>query len=165
MRQRLLRRLRRLRGPRRDSGETLIELMMAIVIMGTAVVAIVGATATAIHLSDIHRRQARAGAQVRAAGEALDNQVVTSAKYVTCAKASDYAALVSGNGATVTGVARWNPSATPPAFVSTSPTCTATDDIGVQRVSLQVQIGSVTEKLDIVIRRPCRPADSDPSCN
>ena len=41
--------------PRRDDrGETLIELLVAVMIMATAVVAIVGATATAIHLSDIH---------------------------------------------------------------------------------------------------------------
>ena len=48
-----------------DKGETLLELMMAVAIMGIAVVAIVGGIATSILMSDIHRKQTTAGAYVR----------------------------------------------------------------------------------------------------
>jgi Tfp pilus assembly protein PilV len=154
--------------PRRDDrGETLIELLVAVMIMATAVVAIVGATATAIHLSDIHRKQARAGAYLRTAAETIETAVAGSPTgYVSCAVPANYAALlpsISPYQASVTAVARWTAAGT---FVSTSPTCSPTaDDIGVQRVSLRVQLGTeVTEKLDIVIRRPCRPGDPDASC-
>jgi type II secretory pathway pseudopilin PulG len=155
--------------PRRDDrGETLIELLVAIMIMSTAVVAVVGATATAIHLSDVHRKQARAGAYLRTAAETIETAVARSPTtgYVSCAVPANYAALLPSippYQASVTAVARWTAAGT---FVSTSPTCSPdTDDIGVQRVSLRVQLGTeVTEKLDIVIRRPCRPGETDASC-
>jgi type II secretory pathway pseudopilin PulG len=58
-----------------DAGETLIELIMAVAIMGIAVVAIVGGIATTILMSDIHRKQTTAGAYVRDYAEALETYV------------------------------------------------------------------------------------------
>jgi Tfp pilus assembly protein PilV len=58
-----------------DEGETLIELIIAVAIMGIAVVAIVGGIATAILMSDVHRKQATAGAYVRNYAEAVETYV------------------------------------------------------------------------------------------
>lgn len=69
----------RLRPDSNDTGETLIELLMAIAIMGIAVVAIVGGIATSILMSDIHRKQASAGAFVRNYAEAVTGNYDTSA--------------------------------------------------------------------------------------
>ena len=54
-----------------DTGETLVELIIAVAIMGIAVVAIVGGMATFILMSDVHRKQASAGANVRNYAEAV----------------------------------------------------------------------------------------------
>ena len=54
-----------------DEGETLIELIIAVAIMGIAVVAIVGGITTSILMSDVHRKQATAGACVRNYAEAV----------------------------------------------------------------------------------------------
>jgi type II secretory pathway pseudopilin PulG len=151
---------------REDRGETLIELIVAIAILGTAVVAVVGAIGTAIHLTDVHRRQAQSGVQVRTFGEAIENKVSASPTgYKACAAKSDYLGMYtapSGYTPAVNDISRLTASNT---WVSiTTGACSPTDDIGVQRVSLQVSNGQATEKLDVVIRRPCRPSDSDTSC-
>ena len=158
----------RLEGRRRlrhDSGETLIELIVTIAIMSTAVVAIVGATATSIHLSDIHRKQAKAGSYVRAYAEALETAVAQSPTgYQYCATPSDYTgnsiypSPESGYVPSATAVRVWTGSTwAPPGSCGT--------DIGVQRVTLQVALaGQVTESLDVIIRRPCRPGDAESQC-
>lgn len=58
-----------------DEGETLVELLMAVAIMGIAVIAIVGGIATTILMSDVHRKQATAGAYVRNYAEAVVDYV------------------------------------------------------------------------------------------
>ena len=41
-----------------ERGESLLELLVAVVIMGVTVAAVVGALAVAARTSDIHRKQA-----------------------------------------------------------------------------------------------------------
>jgi len=143
----------------KDAGETLIELLMAVVIMGIAIVAVVGGISTSIMMSDIHHKQATAGAYVRDFAEAVENGVATSSKYTTGATAATvygglYAPPISGYTASVTAVACWSGSA----FGAVEP-CT---DSGVQRVSLKVASsdGRASETLDLIIRMPCRPSDA-----
>ena len=62
--------------PRRgDGGETLIELLIAVAIMGVSLVAVLGLIATGILMSDIHRKQATAGAYVRDYAETVETYV------------------------------------------------------------------------------------------
>jgi type II secretory pathway pseudopilin PulG len=156
------------RGRRgKDGGETLIELLATIAIMGTAVLVIIGATGTAIHLSDIHRKQATAGAYMRAFAEAIEARVADSPTgYVSCTTPNIastyngyYAAPIAPYGHSVTGVKVWTGTAFGP--------LTGCTDLGVQQVSLKVTLtGQADETLTIVIRRPCRPIDtSDTSCS
>jgi Tfp pilus assembly protein PilV len=141
-----------------DRGETLLELLITVVIMGVAVVALVGGIATAIRMSDIHRKQAEAGAYVRAYAEAIENAVARPrSAYVECAGPSAYAVYATGNAAYTAQppvVTYWNGS-------TFSASCAS--DTGVQKVSLSVTAGNtVAETIDVIIRKPCRSATDFP---
>lgn len=151
------------RRPRDDRGETLIELAISVMVMSIAVVALVGGLVTAVMMSDIHRKQAKAGAYVRAFSEAIETAIQGSpSAYVDCATPATYAGTYPNPDAAFTtqivAVAYWSGS-------SFSGTC-ATDS-GVQRLTLRVAStdGRAAENLDVVIRKPCRstvdfPADA-----
>jgi prepilin-type N-terminal cleavage/methylation domain-containing protein len=142
-----------------SAGETLIELLVAMSILGVAVVALVSGIGTSVLVSDVHRKEATAGAVVRTYGEAIQAAVdaPTSGYNVTCAGASAYMspagfAAPTGYTAKVTSVVYW----TGTAFSST---CSA--DIGVQKLSLLVTSSDnrAKEALELIIRQPCRATD------
>jgi len=164
---------------RRDAGETLVELLLAVVVMGIAAVALVGGIATSITMSDIHHKQATAGAAVRDFAEALQNAIATNATYTPCAPASAYAPAAIGYTAPAgytaqvvapNGVAYWedattSPTMSPGGFAASCPMTVngvTNNDSGLQRVSLQVASNDLraTETLTIVVRKPCRPGDT-----
>jgi type II secretory pathway pseudopilin PulG len=145
------------RPPQRDRGETLIELLMTVLILGTAVVAVVGALAVAIRVSDVHRKQATAGAAVRAFAEALEQAVAQAPSgYQPCGSEQQYEGLYTpppGYLHDVDPVIRvWDGAG----FTAAATPC---NDQGVQLVSLRVSTdgGQISESLDVVLRLPCRP--------
>jgi hypothetical protein len=159
------------RGPGRghDRGETLVELLVAIAVMSTAVVTIIGATATAIRLSGIHREQAKAGAYLREFAEAIEASVANSPTGYRPCNSSGLTATYTGYYTNppsapyqpdITAIRAWDGTGF---TIAPGASCS---DPGVQRVSLRVRntTDNVSETLDIVIRRPCRPTDTDTSC-
>jgi Tfp pilus assembly protein PilV len=152
-------------GSAHDRGESLIELLVAVLIMGTAVVAVVGGLGTAIMITDIHRKQATASAYLRALATTVDSAVVGAPGYKTCPSLTWYVANpyspAPGYSAQITEVSYWNGTS----FVVVVPSCNPANDLGVQRVSLSVSTtdSRVNERIDIVIRKPCRPTDT-PLC-
>jgi type II secretory pathway pseudopilin PulG len=141
-----------------DSGETLVELLVSIVVMSTAVMALVAAVATSIRLSDLHRKQSVAGAAARSYAEALDTSIAAATTaYVPCATTySPTFAAPTGYTLLTPTVTYWNGSA----FVSSG--CTAANDSGVQKVTVGVKSNDnmVTERLDIIVREPCRVGEA-----
>lgn len=137
-----------------DRGETLIELLVALTILGIALVAVVGALAASITMSDIHRKQSTAGAEVRNYAEQVANYV-SGTGYASCAAPSAYAAATvgyaapAGYSATPTAIRYWNGSAW-------SASCPASDT-GLQELTLSV--GSTdtraAEQVVLVLRKPC----------
>lgn len=157
--------MRRVRSSER--GETLLELLVAISIMSVAVVTIVGAIAVSIRLSDVHRRQTIARGYLTAFAEAVQASVAaTPTGYKTCAASNvaNYESLYTVSTPYVRNVVSvdyWN---------LTTQLWTAlagcASDSGVQRLTLRVRADTgtvVDEKIQIVIRRPCRPGDT-PAC-
>jgi prepilin-type N-terminal cleavage/methylation domain-containing protein len=144
-----------------DRGETLIEVLIAVAIMSVAVVAVVGGLVTCVLVTDIHRKQAVAGGAVRDYAEAIENAVAAGG-YVPCASAASYASptgFAAPSGYTrsvVAGSLRY--------FNGGAWQAGCTTDTGLQRLTVQVASddGRASERLLVVLRRPCRV--SDPPC-
>ena len=146
-------------GRSQDRGESLIELLVAVMIMGTAVVAVVGGLGTAIMMSDIHRKQAAIAAHLKIFAANIDDAVAaTPTRYVDCGDRFAYPDYAPGApyDADITQVLYWNGSA----FVAS---CGGADS-GVQRLTLRVWSvaghGHADETVDLVIRKPCRPTEA-----
>ena len=134
--------LRQRLEPARDRGESLIELLVAVLILGTAVVAVVGGIGTGLIMSTVQRQQAEAA-------EHLSNYValIESSPYAECPNVS-YPTYSPGVGS---------------GYSADAPTvsCPAGGDTGIQQVTLTVRStdGRVVESRKIIIRKPCRPTD------
>jgi type II secretory pathway pseudopilin PulG len=142
---------------RRTRGETLIELLVSMTILGITVVALVGGIGTSIVVSDLHRKQAVAGVVVRSYAEAIESSVdAATSSYASCASTATYATPAnftapSGYTASVTGVAYWTGTG--------YGVCSA--GVGVQKLTLSIRSNDsrATETLDLIIRKPCREVD------
>jgi len=145
---------------REDRGETLIELLMALAIIGIAMVSIVGAMTTGIIVSDRHRKQAVAGANVIGYAEAVKQAAKSSGYEMSCTPTyGSTFSVPTGFAKSIVAVSFWNGTAFPAA------TCTAAAaaaDIGVQQLTLQVASsdGRAAERLVVIVRKPCRPSDA-----
>ena len=139
---------------RSDAGETLVELLVAIAILGVGGVAVLAGLQLSVKTSDVHRREATGGAYVRSFAEAIQTHV-DSFGYKSCASAAagyesvTVPALPPGYTREVTAVQSWNG--------ATWGGCT---DTGIQRLDLVVTSSGdasrrATERLTVVLRRPC----------
>jgi len=148
----VIERLRRLRKRcRRERGETLVEVLITITIVGIAFTGILAGLATAINLSGRHRGQANADVVLVSAAESVKNQA-----YVPCPSVSTSSytptqgvTLPSGWSASdvqVTSVRKWGGAA----YLSTCPGT----DLGLQLVTITATTpdGKSTESVEIVKR-------------
>ena len=139
-----------------DRGETLVELLVAIVILGVAGVAILAGMAMSVRGSDLHRKEATGGAYVRSFAEVIQTYVDANG-YKSCGSAaSTYGSLSvpdlpPGYTTAVTAVKSWNG--------STWVDCTGTSTV-LQRLDLKVKsagsgVQQAEETLTVIIRQPC----------
>ena len=147
----------RLTPGRDDRGETLVELVIAIAILGIAGVAILTSMMISIRISVLHGNDASGGAYVRSFAEAIQTDVDSNG-HKTCANAtSGYGGvavtdLPTGYTKSVTAVKSWDGSAWG--------ACTAD---GIQRLDLKVTTTGdnehkAEETLTVVLRQPCNGA-------
>jgi hypothetical protein len=140
-------------GGRSDSGETLIELIVAMAIMSTAVVAVLGCLVTGIMVSDIHRKQSTADVTLHNYAETITRTVDAGGYPTGCAALTVSFTAPNGYSATITKVGYWTGSAW-------SNGCST--DSGLRQVTLQVASSDsrAVEQLVVVVRKPCGLADS-----
>jgi type II secretory pathway pseudopilin PulG len=135
-----------------DRGETLLETLIATVLLGLAVVAVIGSLLAAVQLSDVHRKQANAGAVARDYAETV-TRYVAAGGYVPCAAGTAYlpakVGFPSPTGYTATTTVRY--------WTGSAWTSTCSTDIGLQLATVQARSvdGRAAEELAVVLRKPC----------
>lgn len=142
-----------------DRGETLIEVLVAVVILGIAGVAVMAGLLLSVKASDIHRKETTGSAYVRNYAEAVQNYVATSGatNYKSCAGANWYTPAKVGfivpPGYSANQTAALSVS-------STGGTSACSSDTGVQSMTLSVSSNDnrASETLYVVLRQPCDPS-------
>lgn len=138
-----------------ERGETLVEILLTIAVVGIAVVGILGGIGTGISLSNRRVQQVRASAVLVSAADSVKVQAhnsyvpcptVTTSSYQPTQGVSLPTGWTSAN-VVITAVKGWNGSA----FVS----CPATDS-KLELVSIRATSpdGLVAESTDVVVRDP-----------
>jgi type II secretory pathway pseudopilin PulG len=133
---------------RRDQrGETLVEILVTIAVVGITLTGILGGIALAVSSSGQQQGRAIAETVLRDEAEAL---VSPSVAYVPCASTSSYHPSYTpptGWTASITTVRYWN-AKTPAGWLATCPS----PDAGLQRLTLTATNGQVTETVDVLKR-------------
>lgn len=140
---------------RPDDGFSLIEVLVAVALLGIAVAAILGGMMTSLLATDVHRKQATGETVLRSYAEATKSHA--QANYAPCATTYTPAYTApAGFSATTPVPVSYRSGAT---WVNASETplsgCTATSDV-VQMLDITVASddGRSVESTQIVVRRP-----------
>lgn len=155
-----------MRCPRKtggEVGETLVEVLVAVTILGLAGVAIMAGMGLAVKSSDIHRKETTGSAYVRSYAEAVENWVRSdSSHYVACAPADTYTPAAVGFGVPSGYTASQAAASAVSAVGGTTAPCSA--DSGIQQVLLTVASADAraSETLTVVLRKPCAGSGADP---
>lgn len=161
--------------PLSDRGESLVEVLVTVIVLGIAGVAILAGLELTVKSSDLGRKQATGGSYARSLAEAIQDYVNSgSGKYKPCAPLNYYtglsgstsplaqAALPPGYSAAETTAQTWSG--------PTSKWVTCSVDNGAQLITLTVtSTGSgtahvSTEQLTVVIRNPCTGTAGSAAC-
>lgn len=144
--------MKRSRGRRfgSDRGETLVEVLAAVVILGIAGVAVMAGLLLSVKASDIHRKETASGAYVKNYAEAIQNYVQGHQSAFSCSP--DYSPATVGFTASSVFVASYSWSALGPTGAATACTANASQLIKLKVVSTD---GRATERLSFVLRKPC----------
>lgn len=129
-----------------DDGLSLVETMVAVAIMGIAVVSILGGLGTATRSTSFNRAQSDSEAALRSAGESVKRQAYRACPDTTAYAVSD-ALPPTGVTVTVAKTERWNGTA----FQDSCPN----EDAGFQRITLRAtsDAGRLVRDFQVVKRR------------
>ena len=142
-----------------DSGFTLVEVLIAVVIMGIAFAALLGGMATSTLTSDIHRKQALAAALLSQAAESVKDDNRNAYSNAACTGVAVYNpytgvslppgwALAAGyQPIKVLSVQYWD-------GATFQPTCTLGEKLQLIRLKVASPDGRAEESVGVVKRAP-----------
>jgi type II secretory pathway pseudopilin PulG len=142
-------------SPTSDAGDTLIEVLFALVIIALSVSALIGALITAIETSGEHRSLSAEDTLLKSYAETAEYQIQTQSTpaplFTECA--SSYPVVFAmpsgypGYSVSISGIQYWNGSG----FDSS---CGSTDKTGVQLITVSSTGPGATQTLSFVVRNP-----------
>ncbi len=138
----------------RERGETLVELLLTIAILGLAIVALVAGLATGIAASGSHRRHANANAIARSVAEILKNPDPNSGTnpdvYQNCAGNASYPLPSFAPYQVALAVKYWSGSGSSFSDGSFSSACQGSD-LGLQQITITVTANGQGERETVTI--------------
>ncbi|MCA1710636.1 MAG: type II secretion system GspH family protein [Actinobacteria bacterium] len=149
-----------------ETGETLVEVLLAVAILGIAVVVLLSGLGTAIASSSLHRDFSNSQLEVRSFAEA-----VKKAAYVPCTAGVAFVPGTTVPPAAYSSPPGYTASSSYPASVDKvqywtgsafAGTCPAGGDLGVQLVTVTTQgsNGRGSQTLAVAKRKPCGVLDA-----
>jgi len=137
---------------RGEQGDTLVEVLITIAILGIAFAGILAGLATAIRMSSIHRGQANADVVLVSSADAVKSQAYVACPSVTTSSYSPTSGVTlpsgwSASNITITSVQKWN-------GTSFQASCPATDQ-GLELVTIKATSpdnGGSSEQVDVIKR-------------
>lgn len=147
----------RARHLRCDRGETLVEVLLTVMIVGLSFAALLGGVSTSIVVSDLHRKQASEQTLIRSYADAVQ----ASPAWKGCAATTaDYAPGAVSYTVPPSYGGTYVPSATSVQFwdlvsLSFKPTCTLGIDRGLHQISLQVRSNDLRAVEKVVVVKGC----------
>lgn len=147
---------------RREVGETLVEVLVAVAILGLAGVALLAGMGLAAKASDIHRKETTGGAQVSAYAEDIQRYVANDPSAWDCAGALAGTAYSPTTVGFATPAGFSDPTYTAAALnqnasgqIVTGSSCSPDSGLQLLTLSLASTDGGATERATFVLRRPC----------
>lgn len=143
---------------RREAGETLIELLVSMVIVGIMGAAVLGAVMMAVDVSMMHKNEVQVQQVLRSWAEKVTN--TDDASFSACRTASCLEALApSGSGLSVSAsqIECWT------AAGFDSATCDGSESLRRVKLTVSASGGSLpgtSQFLQVVQRRPCSTASA-----
>lgn len=131
---------------RRDRGMSFVEVLVAVVLIGTTGVAVLAGMAATLRSTAVHDRLATVQARLSNAGDLLTDVTLSSDTYVSCATPGDYDALVSALAVSVTAVEFWD-------GAGWQGSCSGASSSQLQKLTLHASIEGVDRDLVVVKRK------------